>query len=585
MRRASSSCDGQQWQFRSDSVRETTYQTLTKASRAQRHAGVAASIAAHSPTALDDLAHHTATAAELVADLGHGRRACRSGIRADAITVSHRRRRAGSRHRQPAAARAAHHPRDGAARGARPTRSTGCTRLALLRCSGLIETAQLRRRAATSTVRCSPRPSIATTSQTEGAARRLLGTLHHLHGDQANARIELGLGVELLRTTDGDRAAGRRAAPAWLHRAVRRIAGRRRVVLRRGRGRVHRSWPTSAASPTSSSTAPGCRSCRAISALADERLHSAADTLNRLGDRNGVGWAFGLLAFVRFFQRRFVEAEDLASVVGAEAFDRGDEWAAAMMQTLLADLRLWQGNLTEALGNAEQARNRFKRIGDKFGMVQSLSALVRIQVALGRSSALHRSIEELLSLADNSQLGPVPVLAVAGAAMHRGDGQMALTTVERGLDAVESQTAGAFEAMVVRTIAFAQVGRIDEALTALDAIAPESMELPFAQVGAALVASLSGDADGALAAADMVSATPGAVVPRSGDRGRRGGGGPQLARRSFGRPDGDRRGVRANVSRWAMWSRSRCCSAPIATCSASRTSPAPATSRHWARVG
>jgi hypothetical protein len=39
--------------------------------------------------------------------------------------------------------------------------------------------------------------------------------------------------------------------------------------------------------------------------LADASLHHAADTLARLGDRNGVGWALGLLAFVRFFQRRF----------------------------------------------------------------------------------------------------------------------------------------------------------------------------------------------------------------------------------------------------------------------------------------
>jgi hypothetical protein len=143
-------------------------------------------------------------------------------------------------------------------------------------------------------------------------------------------------------------------------------------------------------------------------------------------------------------------------------------------------------------------------------VVQSLSALVRIQTALGRSSATHRSIEELLSLADNSPLGPMPVLAVAGAAMHRGDGQMALTTVERGLEAMETRTAGAFEAIVVRTIAFLQVGRIDDALTALESIDDESMEHPFAQVGAALTHSLSGDADAALAAADRVAATAGA---------------------------------------------------------------------------
>ncbi|MCU1359881.1 MAG: hypothetical protein JWN99_1170 [Ilumatobacteraceae bacterium] len=498
--------DGQRWKFRSDSVRETTYQTLTKASRAQRHAGVAASIAVNSPTALDDLAHHTATAAELVADLGQVDGVPR-GIAADAIryltAAAERARDTGS---QRLLVR--HTSRALALLGNQPDEAERRTRLSLLRCSGLIEMrsyAEARMSIDAVLAEAIERQDV----ETEGAARRLLGMLFHLLGDQANARLELGMGVELLRTTD----AIALLADALRQRGFIELFGgslidaewffgeaeAEYVKLNDERGLAyieqHRAWVSFLSGDLE---------------LADERLHSAADTLNRLGDRNGVGWAFGLLAFVRFFQRRFVEAEDLASVVGAEALDRGDDWAAAMMQTLLADLRLWQGKLVEALGSAEQARNRFKRIGDKFGMVQSLSALVRIQTALGRSSAVHRSVEELLSLADNSPLGPMPVLAVAGAAMHRGDGQMALTTVERGLDAMESRTAGNFEAMVVRTIAFAQVGRIDDALTALDQIDAEAMQHPFAQVGAALTYSLAGDADAALAAVDAVTATAGA---------------------------------------------------------------------------
>ena len=48
---------------------------------------------------------------------------------------------------------------------------------------------------------------------------------------------------------------------------------------------------------------------------------------------------------------------------------------------MIADLRLWQGKLEEALANAEQARNRFRRLGDKLGLIQSLSAVIRAQVA------------------------------------------------------------------------------------------------------------------------------------------------------------------------------------------------------------
>ena len=60
---------GRRWEFRSDSVRDAAYQTLTKAARARRHAGVAKAMA-HLPTGLDDRAHHTATAAELVKEIG-----------------------------------------------------------------------------------------------------------------------------------------------------------------------------------------------------------------------------------------------------------------------------------------------------------------------------------------------------------------------------------------------------------------------------------------------------------------------------------------------------------------------------------
>ncbi len=60
---------GRRWEFRSDSVRDAAYQTLTKAARARRHAGVAKAMA-NLPAGLDDRAHHTATAAELVKELG-----------------------------------------------------------------------------------------------------------------------------------------------------------------------------------------------------------------------------------------------------------------------------------------------------------------------------------------------------------------------------------------------------------------------------------------------------------------------------------------------------------------------------------
>ena len=63
--------EGRWWRFRSAVVREVAYQTLTKRVRAQRHAGVAAVMRAERGAPIDEVAHHAATAAELLAELGN----------------------------------------------------------------------------------------------------------------------------------------------------------------------------------------------------------------------------------------------------------------------------------------------------------------------------------------------------------------------------------------------------------------------------------------------------------------------------------------------------------------------------------
>ena len=56
--------------FKSELIREIAYGTLTKAERARRHAVVAPVLAARGEQAIDQAAHHLATAAELVDELG-----------------------------------------------------------------------------------------------------------------------------------------------------------------------------------------------------------------------------------------------------------------------------------------------------------------------------------------------------------------------------------------------------------------------------------------------------------------------------------------------------------------------------------
>ena len=67
--------EGGWWRFRSASVREVAYHTITKADRARRHIGVAKAMTAdaHYASRPDVVAHHWATAAELAGELGGGR--------------------------------------------------------------------------------------------------------------------------------------------------------------------------------------------------------------------------------------------------------------------------------------------------------------------------------------------------------------------------------------------------------------------------------------------------------------------------------------------------------------------------------
>jgi tetratricopeptide (TPR) repeat protein len=246
-------------------------------------------------------------------------------------------------------------------------------------------------------------------------------------------------------------------------------------------------------------------------AAARERLSHAAETHERLGDRNGVGWALGLLAFVEFFEGHFDRAEALAGIVGKEAEQRGDVWAASMMGTLLADLRLWQGKLEEAADLSERARASFKKLNDKFGLVQALAPLVRAQVALGRQAAAQRSAEELLTLADTSQNGPAPLMAVAGAAMHRGNAHVAAALAERAIQDISAIGGRLFEPMLVLALAYAQQGRTDEALETIESVPPEGSDHPFTHAVSALVYSAVGQPEVAISHADAVTQRAGAT--------------------------------------------------------------------------
>jgi hypothetical protein len=144
-------------------------------------------------------------------------------------------------------------------------------------------------------------------------------------------------------------------------------------------------------------------------------------------------------------------------------------------------------------------------------MMQALAPLLRAQVALGRSAAAQRSSEELHALVDVASQGAFPLGALAGAAMHRGDGAAALSLARQGQADPSAATGAAFELSVVVAMASAQLGRLDDAVVALEAVHEQGEGHPFWHGVAAVVFALLGDPDRAIECAEIVEAAAGAT--------------------------------------------------------------------------
>ena len=137
------------------------------------------------------------------------------------------------------------------------------------------------------------------------------------------------------------------------------------------------------------------------------------------------------MAWVSYFQRRFDDAEALALSVEADARRWGDTWPALMMQTLLANLRLWTGRLAEAEQLAERALAGFREINDRYGLMQALAPLNRARAGLGKKADAKRGVEEAISLGKGfGELG-MALQGAAGVAMHLATGEQALTSPSR----------------------------------------------------------------------------------------------------------------------------------------------------------
>jgi tetratricopeptide (TPR) repeat protein len=239
----------------------------------------------------------------------------------------------------------------------------------------------------------------------------------------------------------------------------------------------------------------------------DRRLKTAVAAFERLGDRAGRSWSLGLMAYVHHFNRRNDKALELAAEVLEDAKRWGDEWGASLMRNLQASVLLWQGDVDEARIHAEQALAGFRRIEDRFGMIQALSTLNRAYVALGRFADADRAVEETLVMSGAFGEMAYPAIAAAGVAMHMGDGRRASKLAYEAVGRLDTTGANVDEGRVLHAFGVLLSGDPDEALARLIEVDVESS--PFALAARATALALIGDADGAIADAEAVEAMTG----------------------------------------------------------------------------
>jgi tetratricopeptide (TPR) repeat protein len=243
-------------------------------------------------------------------------------------------------------------------------------------------------------------------------------------------------------------------------------------------------------------------------------LHDSAALFAELGDRGGLGWAMGLLAFTRFYAGYPEEAETMAEEVFGAAGEAGDRWALGMGQVLTASIRLWTGRAGSAVERARQALATFDAINDDYGRVQARLPLGRALVTAGRVDEGFAVLEEARAAMLPSHSPRFTAFSATGllsAAVQVGDRRRAAAALDilpsHELSSDDLATAGAGEYLVSRALLELQQSRPAEALELLREVSRatgERAEVGYCGAVTALALAAAGRRDEAVAAARVV---------------------------------------------------------------------------------
>ena len=501
------------WTFRSDVVRDVAYSMLTKSDRAERHLDVALWLAQNRDDPASDsvgvIADHFASAVELGGDAGQtvtgtsiaGNARAGSGPNGDVFEGGMTEvaiewlGRAG----KWAAARDSHYA-----------------------------AAQFYRRAIEMLGDADPR--LIDMALGRAAARLRLGELHGAHADAELARALATLNGNRLAAAHGLRVLGEVALAGDDHAAadklladaldqfrtmgevreaaeslrLRGIASLRAGDYARADRYINEANGTFAYLGDDSGVAWCLQNLAWLSfeqgliSQASDRVTTAIERFGDLGDMVGLATAESLLAFLRFHAGDRDEAEELAGSVHTIAHERGERFTEAMMDLLLASLGLWSGRALQAVERARAAEQVFRDVHSDFGVVQALGLLGRSYAAVGELQRSRAVLAECFQHASDMPGRPLEGFARAvraGAAVQMGHPETAMDDLLRagwdrttGRDAFAAagpdettdrteRTAviGLLDLEVSVGLALLQLGRPEDAITALEAVSSDDL--------------------------------------------------------------------------------------------------------------
>ncbi|MEX2395068.1 MAG: hypothetical protein WD826_11380, partial [Actinomycetota bacterium] len=164
--------------------------------------------------------------------------------------------------------------------------------------------------------------------------------------------------------------------------------------------------------------------------LAEERLIASEDLFRQIGDFGGQGWANGLLGWVWYFKGQIERAAKVAENGIDWTREMGDRWAHGMMLNLLAGVRLWSGSTREGLERATEAYELFSDIDDDMGL--SFSAVGRGWGLLftGQPAEAIALVDSLRARDGTVQTGVAGVMSGATFRTLSGDGTGAVELLD-----------------------------------------------------------------------------------------------------------------------------------------------------------